>query len=121
MLVSGAYAVSDSAVEFRPRFPFDAGRTYRVVVNPRALKREPAESLHVARIALPAGDRTPRTMVRAVYPGNDTVPENLLRLYIEFSAPMSRTGGLDYISLRDDHDQEVKAAFLPLDADFWNR
>jgi hypothetical protein len=42
-------------------------------------------------VTLPAGDRTPRTMVRAVFPANDTVPENLLRFYIEFSAPMSRT------------------------------
>ena len=120
VLVSGRHAISDTAVEFRPRFPLDRGSTYRVSVNGSVLQREGGDSLHVARIALPAGDRTPRTTVRAVYPANDTVPENLLRLYIEFSAPMSRTGGLDYISLRDDRNQEVKAAFLPLDADFWN-
>lgn len=120
MLVSGSYAVGDSAVEFRPRFPFDAGRSYRVSVNARVLERASPDSLLIARVALPAGDRTPRTMVRAVFPANDTVPENLLRLYIEFSAPMSRTGGLEYITLRDDRDQDVKAAFLPLDADFWN-
>jgi hypothetical protein len=59
-------------------------------------------------------------VVRAIYPASDTVPENLLRLYIEFSAPMSRTGGLDFISLRDAGNREVKGAFLPLDADFWN-
>lgn len=120
VLVSGKHAISDTAVEFHPRFPLDRGRTYRVTVNALVLGRASAESLHVARVTLPAGDRTPRTMVRAVFPANDTVPENLLRLYIEFSAPMSRTGGLDYISLRDDRGKEVKAAFLPLDADFWN-
>jgi hypothetical protein len=120
VLVSGRHAISDSTVEFHPQFPLDRGRTYRVAVNAQMLKRTPAESLFIARVALPAGDRTPRTMVRAVFPANDTVPENLLRLYIEFSAPMSRTGGLDYITLRDERGIEVKAAFLPLDADFWN-
>ncbi len=118
--VVGAYTTSDSAVEFRPRFPFDAGRAYLVSVDPRRLGPARPESLVVSRFALPSGDRTPRTVVRAIYPGSDTVPENLLRLYIEFSAPMSRTGGLDFITLRDDRNQEVKAAFLPLEADFWN-
>ncbi|MEQ1693380.1 MAG: hypothetical protein ABMA00_18960, partial [Gemmatimonas sp.] len=120
MAVAGDYSTSNSAVEFRPRFPFDAGRTYLVSVNARAAQRASPDSLLLFRFALPAGDRTPRTAVRAIFPGSDTVPENLLRLYIEFSAPMSRTGGLDYITLRDEGDLEVKSAFLPLDADFWN-
>jgi hypothetical protein len=54
-------------------------------------------------------------------PGSDTVPENLLRLYVEFSAPMSISGGLDFVKLLDDRGREVKQAFLPLEADFWNR
>jgi hypothetical protein len=122
--ISGRYAVNDTAIEFRPRFPLDAGRRYRVRFNPGS----PAGAVTTATdrvvidtvLSLPAADQTPRTHVTAVYPGADTVPENLLRLYVEFSGRMSRTGALDHITLRDDRDRIVPNAFLPLDADFWN-
>jgi hypothetical protein len=55
-----------------------------------------------------------------VYPSGDVVPENQLRLYIHFSAPMGMKGGLDYVHLLDDQGKEVKDPFLPLDAEFWN-
>ena len=48
------------------------------------------------------------------------VPENQLRLYVHFSAPMGRRGGLDYVHLLDDNGHQVKDPFLPLDAEFWN-
>lgn len=61
-----------------------------------------------------------QTSVVQMRPSGDVLPENLLRLYFEFSAPMSRTSGLEFLKLLDDQGREVKAAFLPLDADFWN-
>jgi len=48
------------------------------------------------------------------------VPENQLRLYIHFSAPMGRRGGLEHVTLLDEHGREVPDPFLPLDAEFWN-
>ncbi len=122
--IAGRYAVSDTAIEFRPRFPLDAGRRYRVRFNPGlpagAVTTATDRALVDTVLSLPAADQTPRTYVTAVYPGADTVPENLLRLYVEFSGRMSRTGALDHITLRDDRDRVVPNAFLPLDADFWN-
>jgi hypothetical protein len=121
LAIVGSYVLSDSALEFRPRFPFDAGRSYRVTFNPARLPVPRGEQPTVATVSIPAGDRTPTTRVVQLYPTVDTVPENLLRLYVEFSAPMSSTGGLDFVKLVDDAGQEVKQAFLPLEADFWNR
>jgi hypothetical protein len=54
-------------------------------------------------------------------PTSDTLPENVLRVYIEFSAPMSRQPGTEFVHLIDNAGNEVKNTFLPLDADFWNR
>ena len=48
------------------------------------------------------------------------VPENLLRMYIEFSAPMGRRNGLDHLQLIDDEGAIVEAPFLPLDYEFWS-
>ena len=48
------------------------------------------------------------------------MPENQLRLYIHFSAPMGLKGGLGYVHLLDEAGGEVRDPFLPLDAEFWN-
>jgi hypothetical protein len=53
-------------------------------------------------------------------PSAETLPENLLRVYLEFSAPMAREHGRDFLKLLDEKGQEVKDAFLALDVDFWS-
>jgi hypothetical protein len=110
----GQYAVADGRIRFTPMFPLDAGRQYHVTFTP------PGGQPVTATVALPAADTTPKTMVSQVFPTADAVPENQLRLYIHFSAPMGMRGGLDFIHLLDDSGQEVKDPFLPLDAEFWN-
>jgi len=53
-------------------------------------------------------------------PTADVLPENLLRVYLEFSAPMSRENGRDFIKLLDEQRREVPNAFLALDIEFWS-
>ena len=48
------------------------------------------------------------------------LPENTLRLYIEFSAPMGNAGALDFVRLTDERGGPVDIPFLPVQADFWN-
>jgi hypothetical protein len=59
-------------------------------------------------------------MVSQVFPTADELPENQLRLYVHFSAPMGSKGGLDFIHLLDENGAEVEDPFLPLDAEFFN-
>lgn len=122
--MAGTYVAGDTALEFTPRFPLDRGRSYKISASPGALPKPregPLGQAVFATLAIPQGDMTPRTRVAALYPTADTVPENLLRLYIEFTGPMSNTGALGFVKLLDDRGREVKQAFLPLEADFWNR
>lgn len=113
----GDYKVIDKRLRFTPMFPLDPGRNYDVrFVAPGEMVPQPL----VALVALPARDSTPVTTVAQVFPTAVDVPENQLRLYVHFSAPMGSKGGLDYIHLLDDQGQEVKDPFLPLDAEFWN-
>ncbi|MBC8088613.1 MAG: hypothetical protein H7Z40_15220 [Phycisphaerae bacterium] len=118
--VLGKYVVNDSALVFLPQFPFDAGRLYEVRINRRRLSSAVPDSATVLSVALPAAARRASTSVARILPSGDTLPENLLRLYLEFSAPMSRTGGLEFIKLLDDSGREVQQAFLPIESDFWN-
>ncbi len=72
------------------------------------------------RSACPPPTPTPTTVVAQVYPSGEVIPENQLRLYVHFSAPMGMKGGLDYVHLLDEEGKEVIDPFLPLDAEFWN-
>lgn len=110
----GQYAIADGRIRFTPMFPLDAGRQYHVTFTP------PGGEIVSATVALPAADTTSKTMVAQVFPTADVVPENQLRLYLHFSAPMGMRGGLDFVHLLDESGKEVKDPFLPLDAEFWN-
>ena len=61
-----------------------------------------------------------------MHPSADVVPENLLRVYIEFSAPMGNGVGVDFVKLVDLSGEDGAAervepgAFLPVEANFWS-
>ena len=124
--VLGDYAVHAGALRFIPRFPFDAGQRYEVVFDPSSLPSARGGSAPIRSSALrtmvevPAPDREPSTRVVAVYPTGPEVPENHLRLYIVFSAPMGLGGGSVHVRLLDEDGRPVADPFLPLDVDLWN-
>ena len=125
--VLGTYAVSHDAIHFSPLFDFDPGRSYRVVFDPARLpprlngvRGAWRSRLIEETVREPAPEQRPATTVVEVYPTADVVPENLLRLYISFSAPMSFRGGTDHVHLLDGDGQVVADPFLPLDIALWN-
>src|SRR5215203_542141 len=115
--VAGKYTVDGDALRFTPMFPFDRGRHYEVIFcgmfDRNGPKPECVEE-HVAMSKLP--DSAPTNVTR-VFPSTDVWPENQLRFYIHFSAPMGRRGGIEHIKLLDDRGKEVEDPFLPLDAE----
>ena len=125
--VLGRYSVSDEAIYFTPLFDFDPGRFYRVMVDPSRL---PTRVIAVTGIwpsgpieetvGVPALELEASTTVVEVYPTTAVVPENLLRFYISFSAPMSLDGGADHVRLLDGSGHDVEEPFLPLDVALWN-
>ena len=125
--VLGTYSVSHDAIRFSPLFDFDPGRSYRVVFAPSRLPARldgvsgawRLRSIDVT-IGEPALDLRPATTVVEVYPTSDVVPENLLRLYVYFSAPMGLKGGAEFVHLLDGNGDPVKDPFLPLDVALWN-
>src|SRR5262245_11480625 len=125
--VLGRYSVSDNRLRFTPQFPFDPGQRYDVELDPSRLPasavRSPApwHSHVIAKsIEIPALPSHPTTHVIEVFPSGSEVPENQLRLYLSFSAPMSRSGGARYIRLLDHTGRAVVDPFLPLDVALWN-
>jgi len=122
--VIGRYVISEGRVRFEPRFPFAAGVAYRVEVDTSALgDREPGgaqNALLTYRFALPAESHARTTRVTGVYPSVARVPSNLLRWYIETSAPMEPGNALQHVHLMDEAGREVPGAFLALDDELWD-
>ncbi|HEX6161943.1 MAG TPA: hypothetical protein VFZ31_01170 [Vicinamibacterales bacterium] len=110
----GTYEIADGRIVFTPMFPLDPDRQYHVTYSPAG--GAPITSI----VSLPPRSTTPVTSVTQVYPTAEVLPENQLRLYIHFSAPMGMKGGLSYVHLFTEDGAEVIDPFLPLDAEFFN-
>jgi hypothetical protein len=119
--MAGRYTV-DGTLRFWPSLPLDPGREYDVRFQPSSVPRASIDSgKAVAGIVSIAGvDRTPTTVVSAIHPSGDVIPENNLRMYITFSGAMGQQGGLDHITFIDDEGREVPDVVLPLDTELWN-
>jgi len=111
----GTYAVEGGSLVFHPRFPLGAGVKYRAVFQP------PGSSPVRANFAGPKKDSTPSTRVERVYPSTDLLPSNQLKLYVYFSAPMSRGEAWDHLHLLDEAGKVVPYVFLELTQELWDR
>jgi hypothetical protein len=107
---------------FEPQFPLEPGVKYRAVFQPDQLpgqRGSRGESITNVFQAPPRRS-SPTAMVSHVYPSAEILPENLLKFYVYFSAPMSRGRIYDHIHLRDDAGKEVDLPFLEIDEELWD-
>jgi hypothetical protein len=118
--IAGRYAVDGHSLRFTPLFPFDPGRQYEVQYYGAGHPADARPAVRAERVALPSPPPSEPTRVTQVFPSGDVVPENQLRMYIHFSAPMGRRGGVEHVRLLDKNGRDVVDPFLPLDAEFWN-
>lgn len=106
--LAGAYAVESASLVFRPTFPIAPGVQYRAVFRP------PEGGAPLERVFNgPPRDLTPSTRVEHVYPSSDVLPSNQLRLYIYFSAPMSRGEADTHVHVLDENGKVLPGVFLP--------
>ena len=92
----GSYRLEQSTLLFVPQYPVQPGMNYRATL--KIPGREPI----VRRFAIPKPDSTPTTIVEQVYPTTNLLPENQLKFYIHFSAPMSRGEAYSHVVLLDE-------------------
>lgn len=122
----GRYRVESESIVFTPRFPLRPGLEYRAAFEPTALPRgalvPPSAERVEAILSLPSvAQKRALTTVAAVFPSGEELPENLLKFYIHFSAPMGRGASYRHISLLDDAGRPVQAPFLEIGEELWDR
>ena len=118
--VAGRFEVAADALYFIPRFPFVAGASYSLVARlvTSGGADDAAAILHIQR---PAEETEPSALVAAIYPDVATVPVNLLKIYVQFSEPMSEGRAQRAISVcRDDTGEPLEGVFVPMDPELWD-
>jgi hypothetical protein len=97
---------------FVPRFPFLQGTRYSLLV----------QGVEMASILCPEPRRTRSARVCAIYPGARELPVNQLKLYIQFSEPMSEGFANDAIQVtRADTDEPLAGVLVTSEPELWDR
>ena len=110
----GQYRLERGVLAFAPQFPVQPGVRYRAVA------RLPGMAHISIVIDIPKPIVKPTTVVDRVYPSTNVLPENQLKFYIHFSAPMARGFAYDHVSLLDESGKKIDAPFLELGEELWD-
>jgi hypothetical protein len=123
--IAGNYSLGETTLRFTPTYALKPGLRYRLqfqpaaVADPRA-EKYPADRLVVTYVTIPAAPRGEPTKVAAVYPSAATLPENQLRFYLHFSAPMSRGEVYQRVRLLDEKGKALEFPFLEIGEELWD-
>lgn len=109
--IFGEYKTVDDGIEFRPLIPFTPGLTYEINVAGKK----------IGNIQIPRPDDNDVPQVAGLFPSADTLPENLLKIYLKFSHPMREGQALKYITLLKNGVDTVRGTFLDLQPELWNQ
>jgi hypothetical protein len=118
----GRHVVDGPLIAFAPRFPLRPGLRYLAVFDPTAvaLGANDAPARLETIVSLPAAPPQATTVVEAVYPSGEELPENLLKFYVHFSAPMGRGDSYKYVRIVDGDGREVTDAILEIGEELWD-
>lgn len=106
----GEYLNQDTTIVFRPLIPLTRGVTYEIQVR--------GNIIGTIEVSMPYPGDAPE--LSHIYPSRDTIPENLLKVYLKFSRPMQEGKSLQYLTLVQSNGDTSMGAFLDLQPELWN-
>jgi hypothetical protein len=111
----GAYSRDEGSVVFTPRFAPAPSLRLRAVYQPPIGK-----PVVVWFGGVPEPERAPTARVLSVTPSAAVWPENVLRLYVTFSAPMRIGEAWSHIRMLDAGGQPMGGMFVEIDQELWD-
>ena len=106
----GTYGTTPGQIKFQPLVPFREALPYLAIFG---------DSVEYQFQLTPPANRPP-TKLLAIYPTTDTVPANLLKIYLQFSRPMREGEIYDRVMIYDHHGNPVANPFVPLHPELWD-
>lgn len=110
--ILGHFSVDEGYIVFTPALPFSKGKTFAIAHKD--------EQIAIFKVDEVKAIKAPE--LDFIYPRNDTVPVNILKMYLVFSEPMQYVGNpLDFITVFDKTDNVRVYPFLDISAELWNK
>ncbi|AXT20009.1 hypothetical protein D7030_02485 [Flavobacteriaceae bacterium AU392] len=110
--VLGSYSANGNNYTFEPIIAFSSGKTYILIENDN--QKSSFTINNNSNVIAPE--------LVAIYPSTNTVPENLLKMYFQFSKPMQEVdSALDFIKITNNTTGEEVDVFLELTTELWNK
>ncbi len=106
----GHYRLLDDAILFEPLIPLTRGLRYTIWLSTKRL----------GELTVPALAPGDRPTLRAIYPSQDSLPANLLKIYLHFSRPMQEGHSQRYVALVKNEKDTLPGVFLNLQPELWN-
>lgn len=106
----GEYTIDNEGVVFKPLIKLTPGNAYQVVFKGRML----------TELTVPKEKLTNIVTLAAIYPSADSLPENLLKVYLSFSKPMRRGVSEKYLSMLNEKGDTLSNIFLNLNSELWD-
>jgi hypothetical protein len=106
--ITGDYVFQQNEIVFTPLIPFTRGMRYPVFFRNDML----------GEVEIERSTEIPELI--AIYPSRDTIPENLLKIYLVFNRPMVEGRSLQYVSLVNHEGKISQNTFLDLHPELWN-
>ena len=107
----GDYKAGENDIVFTPVVPLTRGLSYEISFRNKL----------IGKIKVPAASIADAPVVVNIYPTAGTLPENLLKIYIEFSRPMREGESQKYLSLLDENNDTLPGIFLDMQPELWNK
>ena len=116
----GTYAVEGERLRFTPRYGVRPGMKYQAVLRLPASDAASGPTIVRREIAIPESKPSEPTKLIAIYPSAEVLPENQLRFYLHFSAPMGRGEAYQYLRMLNEKDQPIDIPFLEIGEELWD-
>ena len=108
--ILGEYEIKNEEIVFKPLIPFTRGLHYGISIH-----NQPTGSFQV-----PNANVADAPALHGIFPTQDTLPENLLKIYLRFSQPMREGQSDKYVTLIKNNSDTVNGALLNLQPELWN-
>jgi hypothetical protein len=107
----GEFKQSGDYIVFESLVPLSPGLSYEILFKNNFL----------SKVTIPFIESAEAPTLVAIYPSADTLPENLLKIYFQFSTPMRESESLQHISLSSANGDTLDGTFLDLRPELWNK
>jgi len=108
--ILGAYKISPGKIVFEPILPFSEELPYHVVFGDSVF----------FEFQIDRPSSRPKTRLLDIYPSADTVPANLLKMYLRFSESMREGEIYERVHISGNEGHKIKDPFVRLQPELWD-